>query len=478
MRWRKGWTPLTMRRVALVAPTRAAREMLVEVADAGDVQLDRTTPGETLVPGDDVDGPAMKLLRQRQAPPTEPRISADRPDLDWCVSQGRLDLVVGEARLEAALASGVAHRDVTGFVGWTRADHVAGLRERLAPHGAAVLPLRRPAHLQPPTLLAPDNPGHTFSPLVRAYGTPAYRDLDPSLLSGLAYVAMFGMMFADLGHGALLLGAAIYLRISRSRRLERLRQAWVLLFGAALSSMFFGLLYGEFFGPTHMLPVIWLAPLDEPVPLMLAAIAIGAGLLSIAYAVGIVNRFREGGWRVAAYAPSGLAGAGTFLGIGLVSAGVYAKLIPLTVAGLCLVVACAVLVTMGFFADAGGGGGGVAQAGIELLDLLLRIGSNVVSFARLAAFGLTHAALCLVVWQATVALGRHGPLGVVVAAIVFAVGNALAFSLEALIAGIQALRLEYYELFSRIFLVEGEPFRPWAVPIERGAVVRSPSMEA
>jgi V/A-type H+-transporting ATPase subunit I len=51
------------------------------------------------------------------------------------------------------------------------------------------------------------------------------------------------------------------------------------------------------------------------------------------------------------------------------------------------------------------------------------------------------------------------------------------FSLEALIAAIQALRLEYYELFSRVFVAEGEPFRPWQLPVERDASVQS-SVEA
>ena len=36
----------------------------------------------------------------------------------------------------------------------------------------------------------------------------------------------------------------------------------------------------------------------------------------------------------------------------------------------------------------------------------------------------------------------------------FLVGNALTFSLEALVAAVQAIRLEYYELFSRIFAGE------------------------
>ena len=50
-------------------------------------------------------------------------------------------------------------------------------------------------------------------------------------------------------------------------------------------------------------------------------------------------------------------------------------------------------------------------------------------------------------------------------------GNAVALTLEALVAGIQALRLEYYELFSRVFDTEGRPFRPWTLPARGAAPV-------
>jgi V/A-type H+/Na+-transporting ATPase subunit I len=95
----------------------------------------------------------------------------------------------------------------------------------------------------------------------------------------------------------------------------------------------------------------------------------------------------------------------------------------------------------------------------------VRLGSNLVSFARLAAFGLTHAALGYVIWQATTASADRGPLGVIGAVLIFLVGTAVAFALEALVAAVQALRLEYYELFSRIFDIEGQPFLPWHVPL-------------
>jgi len=103
---------------------------------------------------------------------------------------------------------------------------------------------------------------------------------------------------------------------------------------------------------------------------------------------------------------------------------------------------------------------------IETFDVIIRIGSNVVSFARLAAFGLTHAVLTGIVWAATAGLWSGSAAGMLAAVVVFAVGNALAFSLEALVAGVQALRLEYYELFSRVFQKEGRPFHPWHVPTD------------
>lgn len=100
----------------------------------------------------------------------------------------------------------------------------------------------------------------------------------------------------------------------------------------------------------------------------------------------------------------------------------------------------------------------------------MRLGSNIVSFTRLAAFGLTHAALGAIIWDGTTASARRGGAAWLAAVALFAVGNALAFALEALVAGVQAMRLEYYELFSRVFVSQGRPFRPWHPPVQRTEV--------
>ena len=91
----------------------------------------------------------------------------------------------------------------------------------------------------------------------------------------------------------------------------------------------------------------------------------------------------------------------------------------------------------------------------------MRVGANAISFARLAAFGIMHGALTAIVWEGTVALWS-GALALLAVAL-FLAGNAVTFALEGLVAGVQALRLEYYELFSRIFAGEGRPFSPWSI---------------
>jgi V/A-type H+-transporting ATPase subunit I len=463
MRWHDALHPLLMQRVALLAPSERLRDLLVNVADEGTVAI-----GDAHSDADTPPAPSAassRLQRLPDATTTAPALAREPLDLDRCERAGRVDLIAGEAQLEQRAAQALERGSVAALAGWMPAERVSHLAGRLAGLGGAVVPLPRPAGVQPPTLLTAEGPAREFAPLVETYATVPYEDLNPAVLAGVAYIVMFGIMFADVGHGALLVLAALAIRMRWSPRLARLRPAWLFLAGGGAASMAFGALYGEFFGPTTVIPVLWLAPLDHPVALLGAAVGAGGLLLAGAYALGSLNRFREGGWRRAVYAPSGLAGSAVFLGLAMLAAGLYRGLVWLAVLGGGVTVLGLSAAAVGLFTDAGGGGSAVAEAGIEVFDLVLRLGSNLVSFARLAAFGLTHAALGAVVWQASSAVWKHGSLGVIGAVAIFLVGNAVSFALEALVAAIQALRLEYYELFSRIFDIEGQAFVPWHVPL-------------
>lgn len=466
MPWREATEPVRMERVAVVAPRELIRDVLVRLADAGTVDLDPPLTEHEAA------GPAVRRLEAlatdaSAAAPVAPLLADPEIDLDILVAEGRADLLAGEASLQRQRDGAVTRDDLTALLGWAVAAELSTLRDRLAAVGGAVVRLPRPRGVDPPTLLpARGELRASLTPLVDTYGTVPYSDLDPTVVAGLAYVAMFGMMFGDAGHGLLLVGAGLSLRAGRPRRLPKVHRAWPFVLGAGVAATVFGALYGEFFGPTGVLPPLWLAPMEQPVHLLVAALGVGAALLAGAYALGTVNRWREGGWPLAVYAPSGIAGTGLFLGLGTIALGVYVGTAWVLVAGIVVWLAGLGLVFVGLLANSEGGATGVLRSIVELLDSVIRAGSNVLSFARLAAFGLTHAALAALVWQATTNLAGGGPPAWLGAAVVFLVGNALAFSLEALVAAVQALRLEYYELFSRVFQTEGRPFRPWHIPTE------------
>ena len=271
MRRRELASPAPMERIALVVPEQDRRRMLVEVARSALVELDLP-----YVPGNSTE------------------------------------------ELDKAAAAAIVSGPSAGLVGWTPRSGIPELSADLARIGAAVVPLPRPRWLQPPTMLdGGSGTSRVSRTLVDTYGTVPYEDLDPSRLAGIAYVLMFGMMFGDMGHGAILCAAGLLLRGGRIKKLAKLQRTWLFVSGAGVAAMVFGALYGEAFGPTGLVPVLWLEPLANPVPLLLAGLGVGAFLLAGAYAVGTINRVREGGWAYALYARSGVAGSLLFLAVGL-----------------------------------------------------------------------------------------------------------------------------------------------------------------
>ncbi len=451
-----------MSRVAVVAPATRLRATLVVLAGSGTVQL--------VGPQSAAHGEAVEALRrlERGAPGARtpsPRLSEQPPDIGALERRGSGDLLAGEVELARRAQAAVRRGRFAALVAWVPADALPALAERLARVGAAAVPLPRPALVEPPTLLRSGRVSARFRPLVDTYGATRYADVDPTPFAAASFVLMFGMMFGDVGHGLLLAAFGLYLRRSKAARLQGLRPLWAFPFAGGLAAAAFGLLYGEAFGPTGLVPALWVSPLDDYLQLLPAAVGVGALLLSVGYGFGVLNRWREGGLRAALLAPSGIAGFATFAGGGLVALAIFLDRPAVAVAGVAVALGGMALLLAGFTAEAGLSPAGITQAVVELLDAVVRIAANLVSFVRLAAFGLMHAALSSIVLDGASALWGLGALGAVAAVVVFVVGSAAALALEALVAVIQAMRLEYYELFSRVYAGEGVPFEPWRIPV-------------
>ena len=451
---------LPMVRVGLTAPTSRLRRVLVETADIGVFEPDPTGPDTGArhgVAGEST--PTLPAARLCEEPVSEAEL----------VVAGRHDLLDGERQLERVAASAHRTQQCSILTGWLPRHELDHLRTRVAPHGGAVVELTPRYGLTPPTAHE-DRRSTTAAlrPLVSTYATIPYHDIDPTWFAGVAYMVMFGMMFGDVGHGLALVGLGAAAVMMRGGPLARLSRAAPFLIGAGSASVLFGFLYGEAFGPTGLVPTLWIRPLGEPETLLLAGLVGGSCLLAVTFVLAAVNRWREGGPSLALYAFSGIAGAMLFAGAATVITGIVAEMPWVWQVGLGVAALGAALTFVGLLVQAGRGASAIARAFVEMFDSLLRLASNVVSFTRLAAFGLTHAVITGVVWDGSVGLWERSTAPATAAAVVlFAVGNAVAFGLGALVGAIQALRLEYYELFSRLFATEGRPFVPWHLPVER-----------
>ena len=104
-----------------------------------------------------------------------------------------------------------------------------------------------------------------------------------------------------------------------------------------------------------------------------------------------------------------------------------------------------------------GVGGFIITNFFELFENVLSYITNTVSFLRVGGFILSHAGMMAVVLTLMEMIGGFG------SPIVFVIGNIFVMAMEGLIVGIQVLRLEFYEIFSRFYEGDGKEFRPVVV---------------
>jgi V/A-type H+-transporting ATPase subunit I len=344
--------------------------------------------------------------------------------------------------------------------GWVPRDWLPRLRALLAQNlgDRYVLHAREPRsdeRLQVPSLIRHHRWLQPFARLVLNYGVPRYGEIDPTLLFAVSFVLMFGMMFGDVGQGALIALAGLLLHRRRYRFAP-------LAVAVGASSTLFGLLYGSVFGYEHLLPALWMSPLSDPMLMLGVALGWGVGFILLATLLTIRNRIAEGRWRDALLDSHGAAGLLLYAGL-LAAAWRYASAGVLD--GITVLTLGTALAAMFFHAWQHNSGSAFAERLLIVLmegfESVMSYISNTLSFLRLAAFSLNHVALSIAVFTVANMLHTSGYWATVV------LGNLFILLLEGAIVAIQTLRLEYYEGFSRFFGGDGRAFRPLALGGER-----------
>jgi len=365
------------------------------------------------------------------------------------------------------------------FAGWvprssseTVTTEAAAATESRVLHAAAQpSPVDNLPGVTPPTLLKNPPPLRPFEGLTRTYGLPSYWDLDPTALAALLFLLMFGMMFGDVGQGAVLVIAGGAL--ASGRIVPGQRDFGRILAAAGSAAMLFGVLYGNVFGTELLIPALWFRPRENPVLVLSAAIVLGVTVLSIGLIFGIASAWRRRDVVALLLGQNGLVGLWLYWGLlaSIAMAVVVHERLSALVLALLVGLPLLLLFLHGPIASAFGWAREAAtatyaiQAGVESLDLLIRFASNTLSFLRIGAFALGHAGLGVTMF-ALANLVRTLPGA---SAVVLVSGNAVIIALEVLVVGIQALRLEYYEFFSKFLQGGGVAYQPFVLRVRRAA---------
>ena len=335
---------------------------------------------------------------------------------------------------------------------------------------------KTPANKKPPTKLKNPKLFKPFEMYIKMYGLPAYNEIDPTWFVAITYSFIFGAMFGDVGQGLVLFLGGLILYRTKHMDLAGIISC------AGVFSVFFGFMYGSFFGFEDILKAIWLKPMSKmmDVPLVgklnaVFVIAIGFGMFIILICMifNIINSVRRKDAEKTWFDSNAVAGL-VFYGSIVLTIGLFisGKKLPATAV---LVIMFGVPLILMFLKEPLTNlvekkseifpeqkGMFFVQSFFELFEVLLSYLSNTLSFLRIGAFAVSHAAMMEVVLMLAGATNGGSPNWVVVV-----LGNIFVCAMEGLIVGIQVLRLEYYEIFSRFYSGNGREFQPFMKAIKK-----------
>jgi len=313
-----------------------------------------------------------------------------------------------------------------------------------------------------------------FEILTYSLGFPRKGEINPVYLMAFIFPFLYGIMFADVGHGAILFLGGILLLIARSRKdMDKMGEIpRYVLFAAGMitlcgiSAMFWGYLFGEFFGPSGVLHPVLLAqigpfyfggfdPVHEPLRLLRFTILIGVSFITLSLLLRVINHLkrREGARAIAAICWIWFLLGGFFMwvywgGISQITSW-FGEGLPMLLA----LVMAPLIISMIIMARVESIMDGVNFS----VEVFIESLGHTLSFCRLAALFLAHTALSTMFLDlAGVKNGYFPPSSIPL----IAIGTILILCIEGLIVFVHTLRLHWIELLPKFYSAKGILFQP------------------
>lgn len=352
-----------------------------------------------------------------------------------------------------------AHSDEFFYIiGWMSAKQEKKLRVEIEKEEGIIFfeetPDKVEEQITPPTKLKNNRIFKPFEMFVNMYGLPSYNEIDPTPILAITYILIFGIMFGDVGQSAIfaLLGFILY------KKTRQPLAAMVSMVG--VSGIGFGFVYGSIFGNETILEHIRIiSPMHSITTMLLASVSMGAFIIIMCMLLNILNSIKSKNWGKMLFSQNGIAGLVFYVSLLVIAVGSVLKMnIPTGVLIFLIIIMLIFMYLQEPFSHLIEGKKHwlprskmfYVESFFEMFDILLSFITNTISFLRVGAFAVIHVGMML----AVSVLAGSGPMSIVIKII----GNIIVMGLEGLIVGIQVLRLEYYEMFSRYFNGKGKKF--------------------
>ena len=321
-----------------------------------------------------------------------------------------------------------------------------------------------------------------FQMLVENYSIPEYGTVDPTVLVALTYMIMFGLMFGDAGQGIVIMLIGIFGRRLMKKASAGVRKLLQLFIYCGAASITAGILFGSYFG-YEIFPALWFdyhavvsghteighGSINNVYDILRITIYFGISVIGIGLLLNWINLYRKKDYFNLFLNKSGIIG-GWFYGCGVYTSFYYVgtgykSFPPGNMLAIFFGIPVLILLfkaplnfylhershkTFGVFSIIDF----IMEWIVEILEIFSGYLANTLSFMRVAGLGIAH--VSLMVAFDTIAGMTHGAGSI----IILIIGNILVIALEGLSAGIQALRLNYYEFFSRYFTGNGIAYNP------------------
>lgn len=362
-------------------------------------------------------------------------------------------------RREAAGQLGYT-RHTAILTGWVPEARVAAVEALLNERGEAYQLCDPAPEEDVPVLLSNNAMASQFEPVVSLYSLPAYGSFDPTFLMSFFYIFIFGLMFADVGYGLLLMvGCILGKKLMKPEGSLRKFLNMFTMCGGSMAVM--GVLFGGYFGdlpqaiaqnfagrPGELDMALWFNPLNDPMQFLVISIVIGAIHLFVGLAVQFYVLWKKGD-RVSA-----VCDAGSWM---LIFLGAGVSFLALQV-GLGIVVLGVLLILCTSGRHEKNPVMKVLKGFLGLYGIVNYV-SDLLSYSRILSLGLASAVIASV-FNIIGTMAGPSVIGVLLLIVVGTIGHVMNLAINLLGSFVHTSRLQYIEFFGKFYEDGGRPFVP------------------